>query len=328
MILNLTHPFASNGKADATDVRAMKKALNRLGYYVPFDKVGITDIADAAVFAGLKNFQRDHGLPQTGAAKPGDATVTALNTALATAPDGLYIWRTVEDGKVRAAHAQYNRTKRKWSDAPDPGDDYNCRCWAEAVTQPMKLEQEIINPIIDFNQPWTNLDFVSHFYFGDGQAVTLTEAGLLGMVVEHARKMMFDNVVQEITQKARIVQNGGFAGSWENSYSFGGVIFSLGGATIKGRFTGTVRKEEKILAVDAQVEYEFLDTFTDPLNKRQKETGSSSLDVVPYNFSKSWWSPENIGAAYYTADTEYMGTPYDISGSWKTKVFGSISTDE
>jgi uncharacterized protein with gpF-like domain len=44
-----------------------------------------------------------------------------------------YIWRTVEDKKVRADHAQYNCTVRVWSDSPDPGEDYNCCCRAEPM---------------------------------------------------------------------------------------------------------------------------------------------------------------------------------------------------
>lgn len=83
----------------------MKKALNRLGYYFPYEKVGITSMADHGVFEALKNFQKDYHLPATGTAKPEDETVKTLNKKASKTPDGQYIWRTVEDGKVRAAHA-------------------------------------------------------------------------------------------------------------------------------------------------------------------------------------------------------------------------------
>lgn len=79
MKIELSQPFATNSKVDEFDVKQMKKALNRLGYYQPYEKVGITGIADMEVFDALKVFQREHGLSATGSAKPGDETVQRLN---------------------------------------------------------------------------------------------------------------------------------------------------------------------------------------------------------------------------------------------------------
>jgi GH24 family phage-related lysozyme (muramidase) len=142
MEISLLKPFAPDGPVHEFDVRQMKKALNRLGYYTPYEKVGITGVPDTSIFESLKRFQKDHGLPVTGRAQPDDETVNRLNQQNETEPDGYYMWRTAEDDKVRAAHAQYNRTVRAWSDAPDPGDDFNCRCWAELV--PNAAEEEYI----------------------------------------------------------------------------------------------------------------------------------------------------------------------------------------
>lgn len=133
MEIKLSKPFAANTAVDEFDVRQLKKVLNRLGYYQPYDKTGVTGIPDTGIFEALKSFQRDQNLTPTGTAKPGDETIKHLNQSNKKAAGGYYIWRTVEDDKVRAAHAQYNRTVRAWSDAPDPGDDFNCRCWAEPV---------------------------------------------------------------------------------------------------------------------------------------------------------------------------------------------------
>lgn len=133
MKIELSQPFAANGKVDEFDVKQMKKALNRLGYYEPYETVGITGIADAGVFDALKTFQKDHGLSATGVAKPDDETVHALNKEASKTPEGQYIWRTVEDDKVRKGHAEFNRTVRSWSDDPDPGEEFNCRCWAESL---------------------------------------------------------------------------------------------------------------------------------------------------------------------------------------------------
>ncbi len=135
MPIVLSKPFTRNNNVDAYDVSQMKKALNRLGYYQPLETTGITPIPDAAVFDALKTFQIDYHLPTTGIAKPDDDTLDALNDAIYKTPEGSYVWRTVEDGKVRINHANYNRTVRVWSDSPDPGEDFNCRCWAEPVKE-------------------------------------------------------------------------------------------------------------------------------------------------------------------------------------------------
>ncbi len=83
MLIALSKPFASNRAADDYDTRQMKKSLNRLGYYKPYEKTGITGIPDAAIFAALKAFQKDHGIAATGIAYPDDETVKALNSEAA-----------------------------------------------------------------------------------------------------------------------------------------------------------------------------------------------------------------------------------------------------
>jgi len=79
MKIELNKPFAGNSPADAGDVRVVKRALNLLGYYVPFEKVGMTTVPDAEVFTALRDFQTDQGLPDTGAAKPDDEVIKILN---------------------------------------------------------------------------------------------------------------------------------------------------------------------------------------------------------------------------------------------------------
>ena len=49
---------------------------------------------------------------------------------------GQYIWRTVGDLGVRKGHAARNGKTFSWDDPPEgghPGEEYNCRCWAEPV---------------------------------------------------------------------------------------------------------------------------------------------------------------------------------------------------
>ncbi len=153
MTIKLSRPFASNSAVEEFDLRQMKKTLNRLGYYTPFEKTGITGISDREVFEALKEFQKDNNLPATGTAKPDDETIDALNREADKTPDGYYIWRTVEDGHVRPAHAKFNRTVRRWSDSPDPGDDFNCRCWAEKVPEKYEVQIALIktsNDLVKF----------------------------------------------------------------------------------------------------------------------------------------------------------------------------------
>lgn len=150
MEIILKGPLAADSAAGDFDVRQMKKALNRLGFYTPpYKDIGITGLTDNALFAAIRAYQTVRGLLVTGQIKPDDETLNALNDDLATAPEGYYIWRTVGDDKVRSEHAQYNGTIRAWRDAPDPGEDYNCRCWAEAVdTDDPRLYPDAIHPTI------------------------------------------------------------------------------------------------------------------------------------------------------------------------------------
>lgn len=153
MKIKLDKPFASNGGADESDTRQIKKALNRLGYYRPYEKTGITGIPDRGVFTALKEFQKDRSLAAMGEIRPGDETVEALNAAAEKTLDGFYIWRTVGDDKVRSSHAALNGMVRSWSDSPDPGEDINCRCWVDLISD-SDIEKEELPPP---NIPGTNI---------------------------------------------------------------------------------------------------------------------------------------------------------------------------
>ena len=62
-------------------------------------------------------------------------------------PQDYYIWRTVGDDKVRSAHAEREGEIFNWHVPPTgghPGEDYNCRCWAE----PYKPERYKNKPMI------------------------------------------------------------------------------------------------------------------------------------------------------------------------------------
>lgn len=47
-----------------------------------------------------------------------------------------YIWRTQMDDRVRPRHADREGKEFAWDDPPlggHPGEDYNCRCYAETL---------------------------------------------------------------------------------------------------------------------------------------------------------------------------------------------------
>ncbi len=140
MALDLETYIGREKEADGYDIRKVKAALNRLGYYTPDETAGITQEAEPAFFTALKAFQRQNGIEPDGRIGPGSLSERALNDAVKTHNvnslfAGWYIWRTVGDEKVRGNHAQREARIFSWDNPPDgghPGEDYNCRCWAEA----------------------------------------------------------------------------------------------------------------------------------------------------------------------------------------------------
>lgn len=62
-------------------------------------------------------------------------------------PEDYYIWRTKKDDRVRGKHAEREGEIFNWHVPPEgghPGEDYNCRCWAE----PYKPERYKNKPMI------------------------------------------------------------------------------------------------------------------------------------------------------------------------------------
>jgi hypothetical protein len=69
-----------------------------------------------------------------------------------------YIWRTMDDGKVRALHRQYDDRTFSWDNPPTdghPGDAFGCRCRADPVL-PERLPFEPAPPEIS-DEDWAAL---------------------------------------------------------------------------------------------------------------------------------------------------------------------------
>lgn len=142
MEIQINKPLAANSAADERDVSQLKRTLNRLGYYKPYEQTGITGVPDADLFAALKSFQKDRGLRATGTLNPHDETIQALNAESQKTPDGHYVWRTAGDDRVRATHAAHDWEIRTWNDSPHPGTEANCRCWADPATPEQEETKE------------------------------------------------------------------------------------------------------------------------------------------------------------------------------------------
>jgi hypothetical protein len=245
---------------------------------------------------------------------------SALNAAASKTPAGQYIWRTVEDEKVRSSHAELNRTIRDWRDSPDPGEEYNCRCWAEPVKSESEgLKQIVISSLTESSYKWTDEDFKNHFWNGNGQGVTLSEIGWQLEIISHTKKIMFDKVEKQIADKAKEVQSGKFSDTWERSYDFEDVVFSIGNSVIRGRFNGTVNKDGDILHIEATAYYLLDDEFTDPWSIRQVILGRSDSNIL-------WKNP--IGKSTLVATDLLIGKRYSITGAWITKITGAIQSAE
>lgn len=84
----LAGAVGANVRVGRNDVLRTKRALHRLGYYVPFSGE-IDHIADGAMLDGLKAFQKDNGLAASGAVRSADATERLLRAALFETDNGV-----------------------------------------------------------------------------------------------------------------------------------------------------------------------------------------------------------------------------------------------
>lgn len=90
----------------------------------------------------------------------------------------------------------------------------------------------------------------------------------------------------------------------------------LGDAVIRGRFSGTVTKKGDILHVDALAYYLLDDAFTDPASIRQTIWKTSDPNIL--------WDNAIGNAVLYI--TERGNDPYPITGTWTTKVTGTVKS--
>lgn len=222
-----------------------------------------------------------------------------------------YIWHTQGDDKVRGSHAVNNGKIFAWSNAPStghPGEDFNCRCWAEPLIEKLeeKKSQIVAYAATDATPAWMREEFVAHYLAGQGETVTLSGIGHLQNVINYARSYIqpnggaiFDRVENQIFAKARANGRGSFTYPFENSYDFTSVAWEIGGGTLRGSARVHVIEKDRFMVISADVDYIFHDRFTDPLDR---------YNTIP-------------------GDLDIIGKPYDINGYWKTRIEAILKKD-
>ena len=165
---------------------------------------------------------------------------------------------------------------------------------------------------------WGNLDFVYHFYFGNGKSVFLSDIGLSTAIENSAinkgiQSRFGDQIYQEAVKQAP--RTGDLSKSFNNSYGFRDVCFSIGNATMSGAFKGTLTAGETfddgktMYSYSGNAAIKFSDTFTDPLSVIEMLYGSSTSQQAP-----DW----------LVTAMNFGGTPFEIQGSYSWSYSGSF----
>lgn len=141
---------------------ALATAVARLNGFLPEGvSVDISSVDLTAIRDQLRSSVADR-LTETGVAvDANDPVINAILTRYAEALSGLfqrdalrletYIWRSADDGRVRAAHAANDDQVFAWSAPPaggHPGQDWNCRCTAEPVLDPQNIPDAAVCDIL------------------------------------------------------------------------------------------------------------------------------------------------------------------------------------
>lgn len=218
-------------------------------------------------------------------------------------PEGAsYIWHTAGDDKVRGSHARNDGETFLWNNPPatgHPGEDYNCRCWAEPIGSDRVVNQMLITDINDNPDRWGRTDFINRYFSFSGEGVTLEETGhmedFIRFYADHATSRnntepgVYKRVNSQLLEKALITPDGSFAEYFSSTYLFRTFLFSLGESRVDATFNGNIRRDEGHLIINGIVTYELKDGFADPLD-------------LGFDF----------------------GAPYPMTATWQTKLIGAV----
>jgi len=214
-----------------------------------------------------------------------------------------YIWHTQEDSKVRSSHATNVGKVFAWDNPPttgNPGEDYGCRCWAEACysddDRQKDSDQVVTFAASDSPYAWKRDDFFYHYNHGNGVTVRLSEIGRLQDIINHAKTYdqgggsIFKRVDNDIFKQARQNSTGSFSYSFTNSYEFEPVVFEIGGATVEGAGTVDVIDCGEFWQISADIDYAFQDEFIHPYDVYDTGIWPLTIDTGNPYYIKDEWS--------------------------------------
>ena len=131
---------------------------------------------------------------------------------------------------------------------------------------------------------WGNKEFILHFYNGNSQKVTLTEAGLADSVKAQIDRDVINRpggLKDQIRNEVRKVKNGPVKYDTRNSYEFGDILYALGSSSVKTLFVGTCAEQDAKIKMEGQIKLNYIDDFTDVIRLIEKTFGTSHPSGLP-----------------------------------------------
>jgi hypothetical protein len=168
------------------------------------------------------------------------------------------------------------------------------------------------------------VEFLYHYYFGNGKPVLLRDMGLLDAVQQLADSspnggaFRFGEQIAQTASRITKPYNGTFTDSFNRSYDFGNILWVMGGGVLTGAFRGTIISKSidsnsiGTYSYSGDAGITFTDVFTDPLGIIQTLYGTSDSPNAP-----SWLK----------AAAEVGGTEFGYYDTW-TKQYAGGGTYE
>lgn len=199
---------------------ALGSGVARLNGFLPEGvSIDITSVDLTTIRDQLRTSVADR-LGETGVpVNPNDPVINAVLARYAEMLSGVlqrdalqletYIWRSQDDARVRAAHAEYDDQVFAWSAPPSgghPGQDWNCRCTAEPIIDPQSIPEGAVCDILTGDRL---LDV-----FPDADSNRLTQVAreidlqIVTAQLDSPERLahFFGQVLQEVGQRMRLVE--------------------------------------------------------------------------------------------------------------------------
>ncbi|PKP74493.1 MAG: hypothetical protein CVT84_08015 [Alphaproteobacteria bacterium HGW-Alphaproteobacteria-6] len=200
---------------------ALAAGVNRLNGFLPEGvSIDITSVGLAAIRDQMRTTVAGR-LGETGVpVNPNDPVTLATLARYAETLNGhfqrdalqleTYIWRSQDDARVRAAHAEHDDRTFAWSNPPaggHPGEAWNCRCTAEPIIDPQNIPDGAVCDIL-------TADRLSGV-FPDADRDRLTQVAqeidlqIVTAQLNSPERLahFFGQVLQEVGQRMRLVES-------------------------------------------------------------------------------------------------------------------------